>query len=71
MKFTEKTAEATNTATDVDVSELTLEQTTTHDQVTLVKEKARDFAGIGREFCLLLAASADKSSQSKKIRNFH
>ena len=40
--------------TSIDVSELTLEQVDTHDQVTLVKEKARHLPRIGRELPLYL-----------------
>ena len=53
LKFTEK-HETNQYGTRIDVSELTLENQETHEQVTLVKEKDHDLAGIGRAFCLCL-----------------
>ena len=56
--------------TTIDVSELTLEQVDTHDQVTLVKEKHATSPESVANF-LYTWAGRSGPSRSRKIRNFH
>ena len=59
-----------NMARRIDVSELTLEQVDTHDQVMLVKEKRATSPESVANF-LYTWAGRNRPSRSRKIRNFH
>jgi len=67
-KFVKK-HEPNKYGTNVDVSELTLEQERNQTAAHAGQRESGDIAGVGGDVCLHLGG--DGNSRSEKIRNFH